>query len=168
MRDDFEYAQEILNKNVLTMASLRSLIPGDFHLEYLGQDFLLLHEKGIFILKQCHKNGIIYGRADGQLWTEMNYLGDESLFSNPILDNETNILKLMGILKLPKEDFHSCIVFDAQSELRQVPAQGMHFTVMRADQLEHFFAQFPQRPVRYTHTQLTALNDIFLVVSGQR
>lgn len=98
----------------------------------------------------------------------MNYLGDESLFSNPILDNETNILKLMGILKLPKEDFHSCIVFDTQSELRQVPGQGALFTVMRADQLEQFFAGFPQRPVCYTHTQLTALNDIFLVVSGQR
>lgn len=161
-------ADEILAQNVLTMAYLRSLIPGDFHLEYLREDYLLLHEKGIFVIKQCHKNGMIYGQKDDQLWSELNYLGDEQLFSNPLMDNDSNIKKLMGILKLPKSDFHSCILFDAQCELRNVPGNTEQFSIMRADQLERFFAELPQRPVRYTHTQLEALNDIFLLVSANR
>lgn len=164
--EELAFAEEILNRNFLTMAYLRSLLAGDFHLEFLGEDFLLLHEKDIFVLKQCHKNGIICGEADAQLWSEMNYLGDEVLFSNPLLDNRVNIQKLMLFLKLPREAFHSCILFDTQCELRRVPRAGENFSVMRVDELEDFFAAFPQLPVRYSHTQLDALHDIFLLVSG--
>lgn len=158
---------EILNQNVLTIAHLRSLIPGDFHLEYWGEDFLLLHEKGIFLLKQCHRNGVIYGEISQQQWIDRNYLGEETLFPNPLTENGGSIEQINRALKLSTEDYHSCIIFDTQCELRQVPQQEENVTVLRVDQLEEFFARFPQRELRYTHTQLDALRDIYLLVTGR-
>lgn len=158
---------EIINQNVLSCTHLRSLIPGDFYLEMLDEIFLLLHEKGIFVLKQCHRNGIIHGEIQQDLWMDYNYLGDATSFENPLQANGRNIEKLAQMLKLPPEDFHSCIIFDTQCELRRVPEHETWFRILRVDQLEDFFAVFPQWPVRYTHGQLTALNDIFLLVSAE-
>ncbi len=159
-------ADEILEQNVLSLAQLRSLIAGDFHLEMLGDCFVLLHEKGLFVLKQCHQNGIIQAKPSEEVWTDTNYLGDSTDFPNPLLENGENIAKLSKMLKLPEADFHSCILFDTQCELRRVPENTGVFSILRIDQLEDHFAELlPTLPVRYTHTQLTALNDIFLLVS---
>ncbi len=159
---------EILEQNILSCAYLRSLVAGDFYLENLQTCFFMLHEKGIFVLKQCHQNGIIHGDATQLHWMDFNYLGDSTEFVNPLLENGENIGKLSQMLKLPKEDFYSCIVFDVQCELRRVPENSKEFSILRADQLETFFADLLQgRPVRYTHNQLTALKDIFLLVSGE-
>lgn len=159
-------ADEILDQNTLTVAQLRSLIAGDFCIEFLADDFLLLHEKGIFVLRQCHRNDIISGEEGAAQWTDMNYLGEATPFANPLLENARNIEKLTRILKLPPQDFHSCLLFDVQCELRRVPRNTEKFSILRIDQLEDFFADFfPKCPVRYTHTQLEALKDIFLLVS---
>ncbi len=166
-REALALADEILNQNILSLTRLRSLIAGDFYLDFWGRDFLLLHEKGIVVLKQCHQNGAIHGKTAAAFWTDMNYLGDGTSFENPLLANHKTIEKLSAMLKLPVKDFHSCILFDTQCELRQVPDNTQSFSILRVDQLEDFFAGFPQLPVRYTHTQLEALNDIFLLVSGQ-
>lgn len=161
-------ADEILDQNILTVAQLRSLIAGDFCIEFLADDFLLLHEKGIFVLRQCHRNGIISGEESAPLWTDMNYLGDAETFTNPLAENARNIDKLSRMLKLPPEAFHGCVLFDVQCELRRVPQNSEKFSILRIDQLEDFFADFfPKCPVRYTHTQLEALKDIFLLVSVQ-
>lgn len=165
--DEATFADEILDQNVLSLSRLRSLIAGDFHLAYLGNDYLLFHEKGIFVLKQCHQNGIIQGSESVPQWTDMNYLGQGCPFANPLLENGIVIEDLSRKLKLPVSDFHSCILFDTQCELRHIPENTERFSILRMDQLEAFFAGFPQRPVRYTHTQLSALNDIFLLVSGE-
>ncbi len=128
----------------------------------------MLHEKGIFVLKQCHQNGVIHGQKDALRWVDFNYLGDGQEFMNPLSENGENIESLRQILKLSKEDFHSCIVFDVQCELRRVPENSEEFSLLRVDQLEDFFAELlRRRPVRYTHNQLSALNDIFLLVSAE-
>lgn len=165
--EDLAFADEILDQNVLSLTRLRSLIAGDFYLDFWGRDYFLLHEKGIFVLKQCHQNGVIHGKKNAAVWTDMNYLGEGTSFDNPLLLNQKTIEKLSAMLKLPVKDFHSCILFDTQCELRQVPGHTREFSILRVDQLEEFFARFPQLPVRYTHTQLEALKDIFLLVSGQ-
>lgn len=159
---------EILGQNILSISYLRSLIAGDFFLSEFQNGFLLLHEKGIFVLRQCHQTGMIFGQKEEKQWTDLNYLGHERKFPNPLKENEENIDDLMQILKLPKSSFCNCIVFDAQSELRQVPQDSEAMRIMRADQLEEFFTSLPQATVRYTHTQLGALNDIFMLVSTQR
>lgn len=159
-------ADEILEQNQLTIAGLRSLIPGDFHLEQFDEKFILFHEKGIFILKQCHRNGIIFGSEGQKFWTDLNYLGEGTDFPNPLLDNQTTMDKLADILKLPVATFCSVILFDTQCELRNVPTNNRRCGVLRVDQLEEYFAEsLPPRPACYTHTQLEALHDIFLLVS---
>lgn len=161
-------SDEILDQNILTPTHLRSLIAGDFFLEYMGDDFLLLHEKGIFLLRQCHANGVVSGEADAPQWVDRNYLGEGTDFPNPIVACRRGIEKLIRILKLPPEHFRACVVFDVQCELRQVPSDIPRFDFLRVDQLEDFFAQlFPRLSVRYSHTQLDALHDIFLLVSAQ-
>lgn len=158
-------ADEILEQNVLSLPLLRSLIAGDFYLGMLDDCFVLLHEKGLFVLKQCHQNGII--QASAGVWTDTNYLGDSTEFPDPLVQNRENIARLSQMLKLPPEDFHSCILFDTQCELRRVPESGATFSVLHIDQLEaHFACLLPTLPVRYTHTQLEALHDIFLLVSA--
>lgn len=165
-RLDDAAADEILDMNVLTLGYLRSLIAGDFYLGVAGEDILLLHEKGIFLLRQCHQTGMILGKAEQAQWTDLNYLGHGRQFPNPMSACEESIRHLMQILKLPRANFVSCVIFDAQSELRSVPTDVPLFRFLRTDQLEAFFAEFPQRPVRYCHTQLQALYDIFLIVTA--
>lgn len=157
---------EILGQNVLTCAYLRSLIPGDFHLELWGDLFLLLHEKGIFVMKQYHCNGIIEGSENAESWVDRNYLGDGTAFPNPLTQLQGHIAMLSRLLKLPQTAFHSVVLFDAQCELRQVPKNKEAFSVLRVDQLEDFFAAFPRLPLCYDHGQVEALRDIFLLVSA--
>ena len=172
-------AADFQDPNELTISGLRSLIAGDFFLLQLNpkdstplQDiypcFLLLHEKGLFVFLQCHQSGIIHGDAQMDTWDCFNYLGDCKPFENPLNQNRTNIGVLASLLKLPEANFHSCILFDNECELRRIPANSPSRGVLWADQVEPYFAQLlPQLPVQYSHTQLEALHDIFLLVSNE-
>lgn len=172
-------ADDAYDSNQLTVAGLRSLIAGNFYLmelqpqpntplERISRCFLLLHEKDLFVLLQCHQNGIIHGEAGAESWTCFNYLGDGTLFENPLLQNRRNIALLSALLKLPETSFHSCILFDNECELRRVPANMPNRSILWADQVEkHFASLLPTLPVRYSHTQLEALHDIFVLVSSE-
>ena len=170
-------ASEIQDSNQLTLPGLRSSIAGHFHLlqlqpqmgtplEGIHSCFLLLHEKGLFVLFQCHQNGIIHGEVEVATWSCFNYLGDSKPFDNPVIENRENILLLSSLLKLPESSFHSCILFDNECELRRIPANTESCSIIWADQVESHFADLlPKLPVRYSHTQLEALHDIFVLVS---
>lgn len=172
-------ASELVDTNQLTVSGLRSLIPGHFHLMHLrpqpgtplaglSECFLLLHEKALFVLLQCHQSGIIHGDAAAEQWTCYNYLGDGAPFENPLHQNGRNIALLAALLKLPEESFHSCILFDNECELRRIPANTVDRSIIWADQVEPHFGQLlPSLPGRYSHTQLEALNDIFVLVSNE-
>ena len=172
-------ATQTCDSNRLTPAGLRSLIPGNFYLTEIQPAqagplrgirhcFLLLHEKSLFVLFQCHQSGIIHGDVGVQEWTCFNYLGDSKPFDNPILQNGENIQLLAALLKLPAEEFHNCVLFDNECELRRIPANTQAYSVIWADQVEnHFAALLPKLSVRYTPTQLEALNDIFTLVSAE-
>ena len=172
-------ASELEDGNYLTVSGLRSLIAGNFHLfqlkprpgtplEAISECFLMIHEKGIFVLLQCHRSGIIHGDAPAEQWTCFNYLGDGTEFENPLLANKRNIATLSAMLKLPMECFHSCILFDNECELRRIPANNPQRSIIWEDQVEpHFARLLPQLPGSYSHTQLDALRDIFLLVSGE-
>ena len=172
-------AAEFVDSNFLTVSGLRSLIPGDFYLlEILPREntplasvrpcFLLLHEKFLSVLFQCHQNGIIHGDLGEPVWNCFNYLGDEKPFDNPLNQNKENIALLASLLKLPPEEFHNCILFDNECELRRIPGSTQQHSIIWADQVEeHFAALLPKLPVRYSHTQLEALHDIFVLVSNE-
>ena len=172
-------AINVPDSNELTLSGLRSLIAGNFYLlrlqpqpgtplEGIRSCFLLLHEKGIFVLFQCHQNGVIHGEADVDVWSCFNYLGDSKPFANPLNQNRENIALLAALLKLPESSFHSCVLFDNECELRRIPANSASRSIIWADQVERHFADLlPQLPVRYSHTQLEALHDIFVLVSNE-
>ena len=165
--------------NQLTLSGLRSLIAGNFQLlqlqsrpgtplEGIHDCFLLLHEKGLFVLLQCHQNGIIHGDAIAENWTCFNYLGDGTPFENPLAQNRRNIARFAALLKLPEESFHSCILFDNECELRRIPQSTEHRSITWVDQVEpHFAKLLPTLSALYSHTQLDALRDIFLLVSNE-
>ena len=164
--------------NQLTLSGLRSLIAGNFQLlqlasrpgtplEGIDDCFLLLHEKGLFVLLQCHQNGIIHGDAAAESWTCFNYLGDGTPFENPLARNRRNIARFAALLKLPADCFHSCILFDNECELRRIPPNTAQRSILWVDQVENHFAQLlPTLPALYSHTQLEALHDIFQLVSS--
>ena len=170
---------ELDNANVLTLSGLRSLIAGNFHLlqlqsrpgtplEDIHDCFLLLHEKGLFVLLQCHQSGIIHGDSLEENWTCFNYLGDGTPFANPLVQNKCNIACFAALLKLPEASFHSCILFDNECELRRIPQSTAHRSITWVDQVEpHFAKLLPTLPALYSGTQLDALRDIFLLVSNE-
>ncbi len=171
-------ASEAADSNLLTTAALRSLLPGNFYLTKilpcsnspLAQAtvcFLLLHEKSLFVLQQCHQSGIIHGAENEENWTCYNYLGDGKPFENPLRRNQRNIALLSSLLKLPEEAFHNCILFDNECELRRIPGNTPRRSILWADQVEaHFAGLLPKMEPRYSATQLEALHDIYVLVSG--
>ncbi len=172
-------AEESYDSNLLTAAGLRTLIPGNFYiteilprenapLEGIGRCFLLLHEKALFVLMQCHQSGIIHGDEQEESWTCFNYLGDGKPFENPLRENQRNIALLASLLKLPQQNFHNCILFDNECELRRIPGNNGAHSILWADQVEqHFASLLPNLPVQYSSTQLEALHDIFVLVSSE-
>ena len=173
-------ATELHDSNLLTVAGIRSLIPGNFFITQVlpkentplanaSECFLVFHEKALFVLLQCHQNGIIHGDEHESHWTCFNYLGDGKTFDNPLRQNQKNIDLLAYLLKLPQEAFHSCILFDNECELRRIPGNADRKSILWVDQLEeHFAALLPRLEPRYTHTQLEALHDIFMLVSREQ
>ena len=162
----------------LTPAVLRSLIPGDFHimevrpgqsarLEGMKPCFVLFHEKGIFVISRCKQEGIIHGELGEESWTSFNYLGDGTPFPNPAAQSRANIAALSRLLKLPEDAFHACILFPPLSELRKVPEHSPWLDSLLEDELEDCFSRMlPGLQPCYTHTQLDALRDIFLLVTS--
>lgn len=162
----------------LTVSSVRSMIPGDFRLVELRPDqsvkfrgmthcFVVFHEKGVFVIYSCNQDGIIHGDVLQQQWMSYNYLGDGISFESPIMTNQKNIGVLSDLFKLPKTDFHSCILFPNLSELRKVPADTLWQGIIHEDMLEIYFSKLlPKLEPRYSYTQLNALHDIFNLVSG--
>lgn len=172
-------ATEVQDSNLLTTAGIRSLIPGNFYITQvlprentplagISKCFLLFHEKALFVLLQCHQSGIIHGDEREDNWACFNYLGDSKPFENPLLQNQKNIDLLSSLLKLPSQDFYSCILFDNECELRRIPGSTETRSILWLDQLEnHFASLLPKLQPRYSHSQLEALHDIFVLVSGE-
>jgi hypothetical protein len=170
---------ELEQSNHLTVSGLRSQIAGNFHLlqlhnepgtplEGISDCFLLLHEKSLFVLLQCHQSGIIHGDAAAEEWMCFNYLGDGTPFESPLVQNRRNIARFASLLKLPEESFHSCILFDNECELRRIPPNTLQRSIIWVDQVEHHFAQLlPMLPAQYSYTQLEALHDTFVLVSNE-
>lgn len=164
---------EIISRNTLTTAAVRSQIAGNFflwalHLPSYEPCFLVMHEKGLFVLLQCHQNGLIHGRLYDAQWENFNYLGDSTPFANPISACRQIVATLAQGVKLPEEAFRSCILFDVESEFRQIPPDSNQFALFRVDQLEAYFSQLsPTLAVQYSPAQLSALHDIFTLVFGQ-
>lgn len=158
----------------LTPATLRSMLPGDFFqisnplpdgrvLSELTDCILVLHEKGLFVFCKQIQFGQIYGDTFGKFWRSVNIFGDEVKFPSPYLGNQNNIRFYSSVLKLPENAFHSVLVFNSECDVRQAP-KGNTLTVLHIEQLEDYFAKLlPTLPVQYTHTQLEALHDIFLL-----
>lgn len=167
-----------VKEKCLTVQRLRTLIPGDFHIEEISPNqsskltgvthcFVLFHEKGIFVVMLCLQDGLIHGDILDEMWTSYNYLGDGTSFLNPITRNQRNISVLSGLLKLPKPAFHSLLLFPTLSELRKVPDNHPWLGIIREDELEGYFARLlPTLEPCYSHTQLEALHDIFQLVSA--
>lgn len=158
----------------LTPATLRSMIPGDFFLipnpisqgrvlSELTNCILMLHEKGLFVFDKQIQFGQIYGDAFSKFWESVNIFGDKVKFPSPYIGNQRNIRFYSSILKLPEDRFHSMIVFNTECDVRKAP-KGKNLTVLHIEQLEEHFAKLlPTLPVQYTHAQLEALHDIFLL-----
>ena len=76
---------------------------------------------------------------------------------------------LASLLKLPRDAFYSCVLFDNECELRRIPGNTQVRSILWVDQLEnHFASLLPTLEPRYSHTQLEALHDIFMLVSSEQ
>lgn len=159
----------------LTVTQLRSLVPGNFYLldiqpdesSSMGRCILMLHEKGLFVFSHCEQDGILYGDTVEETWTSFNYLGDSTTFPSPYRESQRNISILSELLKLPKGEFCACLLFGNQCELRKVPNNSDCLQLIYTDEVEaHFAKLLPTLPVLYSPTQLSALRDIFLLVTA--
>lgn len=80
-------------------------------------DLLMIHETGIYVFEVKHFKGTIYGDDNGQIWTQYFRTTKNSVFKNPVLQNQYHLTALRELLgDVPVK---SIIVFTSEDcELR--------------------------------------------------
>lgn len=117
----------------------RSQTFDNLYIPHRGQttevDVLMLHEKGIWVFESKHYSGWIFGKADQRQWTQSLNSRTKEHFYNPILQNRTHINALADYLGLPRENFHSYVVFSEKCELKSVPDSCDEYVILRRNHL---------------------------------
>lgn len=98
-------------------------------------DVMMIHETGIYVFESKNYSGWIYGDADKRQWTQTLKNGWKNKFYNPILQNRSHIQALSEYLSLPREHFHSYIVFSERCELKRVPESCTDYVIVRRPRL---------------------------------
>lgn len=72
-------------------------------------DLLMIHETGFYVFEAKHYKGTIYGDDKGEIWTQYFRTVKNSVFRNPMLQNEYHLSSLKKLF--PSVPVKSIIVF---------------------------------------------------------
>ncbi len=72
-------------------------------------DLVLIHESGIYVFEIKHYKGTIFGMDTDEYWTQYFRTSKNSIFNNPVHQNEYHINALRQLF--PDVPLYSCIVF---------------------------------------------------------
>ena len=80
-------------------------------------DHVLVADTGIFVIENKHYDGWIFGEPQSRQWTQTIYR-KKSRFQNPIHQNFGHVKALMSLFNLPKDNFHSVVVFTGKAKFK--------------------------------------------------
>lgn len=135
-------------------------------------DFLMIHEKGIFVFESKNYSGWIFGSEDQLKWTQCFKSGQRGHFYNPIKQNRTHIRALATFLNMPEDAFSSYIVFSERCELKKIPlfVDGDVTILQRQNMLYFLKRRLKDAPIIYSHAdieQMVGLLEPFTEVSRE-
>lgn len=80
-------------------------------------DHVIVSPYGVFVIETKNYKGWIFGSEKQCTWTQQNYRSKQK-FQNPLHQNNLHINSLAAYLDLPKNRFHSLVVFVGQSTFK--------------------------------------------------
>lgn len=105
-------------------------------------DFVVIHEKGIFVLEVKNLYGYIYGEIDSKEWVQrIEESRRNKLFYNPIMQNENHIKYLKEKVdireyNLHDENIYSIIVFGENSNIETIKVNEDTLKIIKSSELE--------------------------------
>ncbi|MCI1966934.1 MAG: NERD domain-containing protein [Oscillospiraceae bacterium] len=157
-----EYATEfVLNHNYLDgyFRTVRNA-----YVPYKGRtaemDVLMIHEKGIYVFESKNYSGWIFGSADQLKWTQCLRNREKHSFYNPLKQNVTHCAALAHFLNISPEFVYSYIVFSQRCELKKVPNNTIHFTIVQRQYLLRALRRdLLGKALLFTHQQVDDLTN---------
>lgn len=90
-------------------------------------DHIIVSRYGIFVIETKNMEGWIFGSVTQKEWTQRFASGQTFRFQNPLHQNHRHIMVLSEYLSLPKEHFHSVVMFWGQAQFKStVPENVMN------------------------------------------
>jgi len=74
-------------------------------------DAVFVGNTGIFVIEAKEYNAWIFGAEDDERWTARYIDGSTHQFQNPLRQNFRHVMALVARLRVPKDRFHSLVVF---------------------------------------------------------
>jgi restriction system protein len=81
-------------------------------------DAVFVGNTGIFVIEAKEYNAWIFGAEGDERWTARYIDGSTHQFQNPLRQNFRHVMALVARLRLPKDRFHSLVVFSGDCELK--------------------------------------------------
>jgi hypothetical protein len=81
-------------------------------------DAIFVGNTGIFVIESKEYNAWIFGAENDDRWTARYIDGSTHQFQNPLRQNFRHVMALVARLRLPKDRFHSLVVFSGDCELK--------------------------------------------------
>lgn len=74
-------------------------------------DHIVVSKHGIFVIETKNHKGMIFGDANGKVWTQVLYNGRKNTFYSPVLQNEGHIEALCRAINIRRDIVIGFIVF---------------------------------------------------------
>ena len=99
-------------------------------------DLILIHETGIYVFEIKHYAGSIHGNDTDKDWVQYSRTGNNSVFHNPVLQNNYHIQAIRNIM--PDTPLHSFIVFTNSDCALHTNNSNPNIDICRLDTLKSF------------------------------
>lgn len=125
-------------------------------------DFIVIHEKGIFVVENKNYGGCIYGKEEDFYWTQVLKKGNSRNFYNPVRQNQSHIKHLkrfMSDYEFFQIPYVSVITFNDRSFLKKIKVGKTTAVVTSAGKVRKRLRKLLRRlPKTLTRKQV---NEIF-------
>jgi restriction system protein len=130
-------------------------------------DHVIVSRYGIFVIETKNRNGWIFGKADENYWTQINY-NKKVTFQNPLKQNHGHTQSLAKYLKIDNRKMYSVVVFWGDCRFK---------TIMPANVLNNNFSGYVKSKrdillsdseIEYACQKLQRIKDNTSVFDGWR
>ena len=116
-------------------------------------DLLMIHETGFYVFEAKHYKGTIYGNDKDEIWTQYFRTTKNSVFKNPILQNEYHLNALKKLF--PSVPVKSVIVFTNEDCKIKVDNSNINISLCNLNNLiRNLTSKFDEASKRYSMDEI--------------